>query len=156
MCGDDGQRTFLGHDAGAGGCRPGHILMSDKRGADWGMQAEHVCKLGGCGSGLSMKQRPELAEIYAEALVGNSEMQTQFEQAIMAEMIAKEDPVNACETASCREKHRVFIEALRTGQPLHAREFVRTPPRRQYKIQVWWSKRAYTRRQRDVFLGRLY
>eukprot|EP00983_Pelagomonas_calceolata_P029234 916378-Pelagomonas_calceolata.AAC.1 len=41
-----------------------------------------------------MKWRPELAEVYAEALVGNSEMQTQFEQAI-----AKGDPVSACETA---------------------------------------------------------
>eukprot|EP00983_Pelagomonas_calceolata_P060112 1146230-Pelagomonas_calceolata.AAC.2 len=38
------------------------------------------------------------------------------------------------------------MEALQTGEPLHAREFVR----RQYKIQVRWSKRAYTRRQRDV------
>eukprot|EP00983_Pelagomonas_calceolata_P023467 739235-Pelagomonas_calceolata.AAC.1 len=44
------------------------------------------------------------------------------------------------------------MEALRTGQPLHARKFVR----RQYKIQVRWSKRVYTRRQRDIFLGRLY
>eukprot|EP00983_Pelagomonas_calceolata_P021635 678043-Pelagomonas_calceolata.AAC.1 len=54
--------------------------------------------------------------------------------------------------AACREKRHVFMEALRTGQPLHAREFVR----RQCKIQVQWSKRAYTRRQRDVFLGRLH
>eukprot|EP00983_Pelagomonas_calceolata_P009672 313149-Pelagomonas_calceolata.AAC.1 len=54
--------------------------------------------------------------------------------------------------AACRGKRRVFMEALRTGQPLHAREFVR----RQCKIQVQWSKRAYTWRQRDVFLGRLY
>ena len=126
-----------------------------------------------------MKLQPELAEVYAEALVGNTEMQAQFEQAI-----AKEDPVSACETAcyclhsmiaqaagdvgtaelvsvcgplraswrgahsppwfdaACREKRRVFMEALRTGQPLHAREFVR----RQYKIQVRWSKRAHTRR----------
>eukprot|EP00983_Pelagomonas_calceolata_P125290 1161196-Pelagomonas_calceolata.AAC.2 len=44
------------------------------------------------------------------------------------------------------------MEVLRTGQPLQACDFVR----RQYKIQVWRSKRAYTRRQRDVFLGRLY
>eukprot|EP00983_Pelagomonas_calceolata_P028466 891331-Pelagomonas_calceolata.AAC.1 len=44
------------------------------------------------------------------------------------------------------------MEALRTGQPLHAREFVL----RQYKIQIRWSKRAYTQRQRNVFLGRLY
>eukprot|EP00983_Pelagomonas_calceolata_P037197 1136239-Pelagomonas_calceolata.AAC.2 len=36
--------------------------------------------------------------------------------------------------------------------PLYAHEFAQ----RQYKIQVWWSKCAYTRRQRDVFLGRLY
>eukprot|EP00983_Pelagomonas_calceolata_P075806 1153161-Pelagomonas_calceolata.AAC.2 len=44
------------------------------------------------------------------------------------------------------------MEALRTGQPLHAREFVQ----RQYKIQVRWSERAHMRRQRDVFLGRLH
>eukprot|EP00983_Pelagomonas_calceolata_P003169 103762-Pelagomonas_calceolata.AAC.1 len=98
-----------------------------------------------------MKWRPELAEVYAEALVGNSEMHTQFEQAI-----AKEDTVSACEAAcfclrsmivqaagdagmtglvsmcgplrasqrgahsplwfdaACREKRRVFMEALQT------------------------------------------
>eukprot|EP00983_Pelagomonas_calceolata_P070148 1150671-Pelagomonas_calceolata.AAC.1 len=44
------------------------------------------------------------------------------------------------------------MEALQTGQPLHAREFLW----RQSKIQIRWSKRAYTRRQRDLFLGRLY
>eukprot|EP00983_Pelagomonas_calceolata_P020112 634919-Pelagomonas_calceolata.AAC.1 len=129
-----------------------------------------------------MKWRPELAEVYAEALVGNSEMETQFEQAM-----AKQDPMSACETAcfclrsmilqaaedagmtglvsvcgplhasrrgthsppwfdaACREERRMFMEALRTGQPLHAREFVR----RRYKIQIRWSKRAYTQRQRD-------
>eukprot|EP00983_Pelagomonas_calceolata_P050376 1141949-Pelagomonas_calceolata.AAC.1 len=172
------QRTCLGHDAGVEGSRPDHILMSDKvpavnlEGADWGMQAEHVCKLGGCGSRLSLKWRPELVEVYADALVRNIEMQAQFEQAIK-----KEDPVSARETAcfclrsmivqaagdagmaglvsvcgplgaswrgthsppwfdaACREKLCVFMEALQTGQPLHA---------------------PYTRRQKDVFLGRLY
>eukprot|EP00983_Pelagomonas_calceolata_P046434 1140170-Pelagomonas_calceolata.AAC.1 len=118
--GDVGQHTCLGHDAGVEGSRPDHILMSDKvhitedhaisdhcpismtfqvpetslEGADWRMQAEHVCKPGGCGSRISMKWRPELAEVYMEALVGNSEMQNQFEQAI-----AKEDPMSACEKA---------------------------------------------------------
>eukprot|EP00983_Pelagomonas_calceolata_P036061 1128188-Pelagomonas_calceolata.AAC.1 len=62
--------------------------------ADWGMQSEHVCKPGGCGSRFSMKWRPELAEVYAEALVGNGEIQTQFKQAI-----DQEDPVSACEAA---------------------------------------------------------
>ena len=165
------------------------VPVASLEGADWDMHAEHVCKLGGCGSRLSLKWRPQLAEVYADALVRNEEMQAQFEQAL-----AKEDPVSACETAcfclrsmivhaagdagmaglvsvcgplrasrrgkhsppwfdaACREKRRVFVEALRSGAPLHAREFVR----RQYKIQVRWSKRAYTRRQRDVFLGRLY
>eukprot|EP00983_Pelagomonas_calceolata_P048299 1141003-Pelagomonas_calceolata.AAC.3 len=132
-----------------------------------------------------MKWGPELAEVYAEALVGNSEMQTHFEQAI-----AKEGPTSACEAScfclrsmivqaagdagvdwasqsvwplhasrrgahspllhACRGKRRVFMEALRTGQPLHACVW------RQYKIQVRCSKRAYTRKQRDVSLGRLY
>eukprot|EP00983_Pelagomonas_calceolata_P024597 774710-Pelagomonas_calceolata.AAC.1 len=32
------------------------------------------------------------------------------------------------------------MEALQIGQPLHAREFVR----RQYKIQIRWSKRTQT------------
>eukprot|EP00983_Pelagomonas_calceolata_P010889 352576-Pelagomonas_calceolata.AAC.1 len=53
--------------------------------------------------------------------------------------------------AACKEKRRVFMEALRTGQLLHARDYVR----RQYKIQIRWSKRAYTQRQRDLSLGRL-
>eukprot|EP00983_Pelagomonas_calceolata_P016427 518552-Pelagomonas_calceolata.AAC.1 len=44
------------------------------------------------------------------------------------------------------------MEALQTSQPLHAHDFVR----RQYKIQIRWSKRAYTGRQRDVLIGRLY
>ena len=41
--------------------------------------------------------------------------------------------------------------ALKTGQPLHAQEVLR----RQYRLQVRWAKRAHTRKQRDVFLGRL-
>eukprot|EP00983_Pelagomonas_calceolata_P027510 863995-Pelagomonas_calceolata.AAC.1 len=73
--------------------------------ADRGMQSEHVCKPGGCGSRLSMKWRPELAEVYAEALAGNSEMQNQFEQAN-----AKEDPVSACETA-CFCLHSMIVQA---------------------------------------------
>eukprot|EP00983_Pelagomonas_calceolata_P078034 1154111-Pelagomonas_calceolata.AAC.2 len=44
--------------------------------------------------------------------------------------------------AARQEKRCVFMEALQTGQPLHARDFVR----RQYIIQIQWSKRAYTRR----------
>eukprot|EP00983_Pelagomonas_calceolata_P039299 1137137-Pelagomonas_calceolata.AAC.1 len=54
-----------------------------------------------------------------------------------------------------------FFQEISNMQPfsLHqvisqvvSREFVQ----RQYKIRVQWSKRAYTRRQRDVFLGRHY
>eukprot|EP00983_Pelagomonas_calceolata_P021922 687554-Pelagomonas_calceolata.AAC.1 len=52
-----------------------------------------------------MKWRPELAEVYAEALVGNSGMQTQFEHAI-----AKEDPVSACETA-CFYLRSMIVQA---------------------------------------------
>eukprot|EP00983_Pelagomonas_calceolata_P056984 1144878-Pelagomonas_calceolata.AAC.1 len=77
------------------------------------MQAEHVCKPGGCGGRLFMKWRAELAEVYAEALVGNSEMQTQFKQVIkkkFEQAIAKEDPMSACEMV-CFRLRSMIVQA---------------------------------------------
>eukprot|EP00983_Pelagomonas_calceolata_P105367 1159123-Pelagomonas_calceolata.AAC.9 len=52
--------------------------------------------------------------------------------------------------AACKEKRRVLREAVQTGQPVHVFEFVR----RRYNIQVRWSKRVHTQRQKEVFLNR--
>ena len=53
---------------------------------------------------------------------------------------------------ACKENLRSLREAVRSGQPVHALEIVR----RRYKIQVRWSKRVYTHRQKEIFLGRLH
>jgi hypothetical protein len=49
---------------------------------DWQMNNVHVCKPGWCGSRFTMKWRPECAEVYAEELAENRELQDHFNQAI--------------------------------------------------------------------------
>eukprot|EP00983_Pelagomonas_calceolata_P057555 1145117-Pelagomonas_calceolata.AAC.2 len=52
--------------------------------------------------------------------------------------------------AACREQRCALRTAVQTGQSVHACEIVQ----KRYKIQVRWSKRVLTQRQKEVFLNR--
>eukprot|EP00967_Tisochrysis_lutea_P135906 scaffold241757_cov22-Tisochrysis_lutea.AAC.1 len=51
--------------------------------------------------------------------------------------------------AACKEKRCVLREPVRTGQSVYACEIVQ----KWYKIQVRWSKRVHTQRQKEVILS---
>jgi exonuclease III len=152
---------------------------------DLALKHKHVCKPGGCGSKLSLKWKPERAQIYAQVLLANSEIQDQFKQAIEAADVEKAcfcvrsmvehaasdrgvgmaRHVSVCASlrpkrarnppwfdAECMAKRRALLDAVRSGQAVHACQFLR----KQFRLQTRRAKRAHTKYQKAVFLDRLY
>eukprot|EP00983_Pelagomonas_calceolata_P062957 1147529-Pelagomonas_calceolata.AAC.1 len=125
-----------------------------REGADWNLQPPHVCR-GEWGSKMVLKWNPERAKEYAEVLANNKEIQEQFQQiSVCAPLrtgrIGSRYP--PWFDAVCKQKRKIFREAVQSGQAEHACKFAR----KQFRATARRAKRAYTKRQKAKLLGRLY
>eukprot|EP00983_Pelagomonas_calceolata_P107156 1159312-Pelagomonas_calceolata.AAC.9 len=95
--------------------------------------------------------KPRSVPAYVAVLAGNKELQDQSNKVAGSSMYKRRLQVKK---AACKEKRHMFREAVQTGQSVHVHAC--QVVRKRYKVQVRWSKRVHTQRQKEVVLNGLY